>query len=179
LVIRDAEQHLISLGYKPLSTDGVLGARAIAAIKSFQTNHGLPVTGKLDRKTLDALRVKVIPGATVAPNALFDFNVKLIKGTEVRATGLLEYGGNSASLTVANGEFDILLDERGNEMGRAMDGKPVQVRGVITGEFFTTVTASFSSPFSGSISRGKTRIPQIRVIDFKPVPATATSSSHH
>jgi hypothetical protein len=32
-----------------------MGARAIAALKKFQTDHILPVTGQLDRKTLDAL----------------------------------------------------------------------------------------------------------------------------
>jgi hypothetical protein len=168
LVIRDAERHLIALGYKPLSADGVMGARAIAAIKDFQKDRGLPITGKLDRNTIDALGVKVIAGATIEPSSLFDPNVKLVKGTEVHAKGLLEYGGNSATLTVANGEFDILLDARGDEMGKTMDGKPVQVRGTLTGEYFTILIASTSDLFSGSISRKAGRIPQIRVIDFEP-----------
>jgi hypothetical protein len=32
-----------------------MGAKAIAALKKFQSDHGLPVTGLLDRKTLDTL----------------------------------------------------------------------------------------------------------------------------
>jgi hypothetical protein len=32
-----------------------MGARAIAALKKFQSDHALPVTGQLDGKTLDAL----------------------------------------------------------------------------------------------------------------------------
>jgi peptidoglycan hydrolase-like protein with peptidoglycan-binding domain len=34
-----------------------MGARAIAALKKFQSDHGLPATGQLDRETLDALTI--------------------------------------------------------------------------------------------------------------------------
>jgi hypothetical protein len=53
--IQAAQERLLALGYQPGSADGVMGARAIAALKKFQSDHGLPVTGQLDRKTLDVL----------------------------------------------------------------------------------------------------------------------------
>jgi peptidoglycan hydrolase-like protein with peptidoglycan-binding domain len=53
--IQTAQERLLALGYQPGSADGVMGARAIAALRKFQSDHSLPVTGQLDRKTLDAL----------------------------------------------------------------------------------------------------------------------------
>ncbi len=53
--IQTAQERLLALGYQPGAADGVMGAKAIAALKKFQSDHSLPVTGQLDRKTLDAL----------------------------------------------------------------------------------------------------------------------------
>jgi len=53
--IQTAQERLLALGYQPGSADGVMGTRAIAALKKFQSDRSLPVTGQLDRKTLDAL----------------------------------------------------------------------------------------------------------------------------
>jgi peptidoglycan hydrolase-like protein with peptidoglycan-binding domain len=53
--IQGAQERLLALGYQPGAADGVMGAKAIAALKKFQSDHSLPVTGQLDRKTLDAL----------------------------------------------------------------------------------------------------------------------------
>jgi peptidoglycan hydrolase-like protein with peptidoglycan-binding domain len=53
--IQAAQKSLLALGYQPGAADGVMGAKVIAALKKFQADHSLPVTGQLDRKTLDAL----------------------------------------------------------------------------------------------------------------------------
>ena len=53
--IQAAQEHLLALGYLSGSVDGVMGPNAITALKEFQADHNLPVTGRLDRKTLDAL----------------------------------------------------------------------------------------------------------------------------
>ncbi len=53
--IQDAQERLLALGYQSGLTDGVMGAKTAAALKKFQSDHGLPVTGTLDRKTTDAL----------------------------------------------------------------------------------------------------------------------------
>jgi hypothetical protein len=42
--IQAAQERLLALGYQPGSADGVMGARAIAALKKFQSDRGLPVT---------------------------------------------------------------------------------------------------------------------------------------
>lgn len=53
--IQGAQERLLALGYQPGTADGVMGAKAIAALKKFQADHGLPPTGQLDQKTLAAL----------------------------------------------------------------------------------------------------------------------------
>ena len=62
--IQGAQERLLTLGYQPGAADGVMGAKAIAALKKFQSDHSLPVTGQLDRKTLDALNAKPAEVAT-------------------------------------------------------------------------------------------------------------------
>jgi peptidoglycan hydrolase-like protein with peptidoglycan-binding domain len=52
--IQAAQERLLALGYQPGATDGVMGSKAIAALKKFQADHSLPVTGQLDRKTIVA-----------------------------------------------------------------------------------------------------------------------------
>jgi peptidoglycan hydrolase-like protein with peptidoglycan-binding domain len=53
--IQAAQERLLALGYQPGVADGVMGAKAIAALKKFQSDHSLPITGVLDPKTTDAL----------------------------------------------------------------------------------------------------------------------------
>ena len=53
--IQAAQKRLIAMGYQPGSADGVLGPKAIASLKKFQSDQNFPMTGELDRKTLDAL----------------------------------------------------------------------------------------------------------------------------
>jgi ankyrin repeat protein len=54
-VVQRAQERLQALGYQPGAADGVLGTKAIAALKRFQSDSGLPITGVLDSKTLDTL----------------------------------------------------------------------------------------------------------------------------
>jgi peptidoglycan hydrolase-like protein with peptidoglycan-binding domain len=56
--VQGAQQRLQVLGYEPGSADGVMGSRTVIALKKFQSDHGLSVTGVLDQKTLDALSAK-------------------------------------------------------------------------------------------------------------------------
>jgi hypothetical protein len=53
--IQGAQERLLALGYQPGAADGVMGPKAVAALEKFQADRGLPVTGQLDRKTLNAL----------------------------------------------------------------------------------------------------------------------------
>jgi S1-C subfamily serine protease len=50
------QRHLASLGYDPGPADGVLGPRTATAIRAFEENHDLPVTGKVS----DRLAVQIL-----------------------------------------------------------------------------------------------------------------------
>lgn len=58
----DIQKNLNILGAKPpLSTDGKLGPMSIAALKSFQTSHGLAADGVAGPKTKTAIYIAVHP----------------------------------------------------------------------------------------------------------------------
>jgi peptidoglycan hydrolase-like protein with peptidoglycan-binding domain len=67
--IQAAQERLLALGYQPGAADGVMGAKGIAALKKFQADRSLPVTGQLDRKTLDALDAAPPTPTTTTPAA--------------------------------------------------------------------------------------------------------------
>lgn len=50
-----AQKKLIEMGHDPGAPDGINGARTEAAIRDFQRDNKLPLTGKLDSATLRAL----------------------------------------------------------------------------------------------------------------------------
>ena len=66
-VVRHAQEALERAGYEIGTPDGQLGPRTVAAIKRFQTDRYLPVSGRLDESTLSALIVNA--GATMTGGA--------------------------------------------------------------------------------------------------------------
>ena len=54
-VIKRAQQKLVVLGYEPGPVDGIPGRKTKNALKNFQQDNGLPVTGNADQKTMDKL----------------------------------------------------------------------------------------------------------------------------
>src|SRR4051794_36676896 len=54
-IISEAQYQLISRGYYRGRIDGTYGSRTAFAVRAFQSGAGLPVTGRLDTQTLDAL----------------------------------------------------------------------------------------------------------------------------
>lgn len=54
--IADAQRRLAELGYEPGAADGLMGRGTVEALKQFQRDYGLPLTGKLDRRTSEALQ---------------------------------------------------------------------------------------------------------------------------
>lgn len=54
-VITRAQQKLVVLGYEPGPVDGIPGSKTKNALKKFQQDNGLPVTGNADQKTMDKL----------------------------------------------------------------------------------------------------------------------------
>lgn len=54
--VKAVQQRLQSLGYDPGVADGVMGNKTRSAIKSFQDENELPMTGTLDAQTKAALK---------------------------------------------------------------------------------------------------------------------------
>ncbi len=64
-IVRHAQEALGRAGYEIGKPDGQLGPRTVAAIKNFQKDRYLPVSGQLDELTLGALMVNVNSTMTV------------------------------------------------------------------------------------------------------------------
>ncbi|MFQ5585665.1 MAG: peptidoglycan-binding protein [Thermodesulfobacteriota bacterium] len=56
--ILETQKRLESRGYNPGPIDGLWGGKTLRALKSFQKENGLPVTGRLDRATRKKLGLK-------------------------------------------------------------------------------------------------------------------------
>jgi peptidoglycan hydrolase-like protein with peptidoglycan-binding domain len=54
--VADAQRKLASLGYQPGPPDGAMGGRTVTALKAFQKDRNLPITGRLDPATISALK---------------------------------------------------------------------------------------------------------------------------
>ncbi len=75
--VRKVQEALASRGYNPGPADGVFGKKTRKAIKEFQKNNRLKVTGTLNQATLSKLGVQLGPEASI--------NRKLRGQTEVRS----------------------------------------------------------------------------------------------
>jgi hypothetical protein len=51
----EVQKKLVERGYNPGKPDGIWGGRTEAAIRKFQGDSGLPVSGKLDKATVERL----------------------------------------------------------------------------------------------------------------------------
>ncbi len=58
--VRSAQIMLHGLGYEPKREDGYYGKDTTAAVRQFQTDNGLPVTGEIDVDTVESLEKAVI-----------------------------------------------------------------------------------------------------------------------
>ncbi len=100
-VVQQAQQRLRALGYDPGAADGAVGPKTIAALKKFQSDHGQPVSGALDQKTLEALRATSSGQAPVPARQLIDSDHQLHNGDVLPAlggnTGIQIIGGTEIS----------------------------------------------------------------------------------
>ncbi|WP_427902117.1 peptidoglycan-binding domain-containing protein [Marinobacter goseongensis] len=55
LTVKELQRRLNDLGYNAGPVDGLIGSRTIGALKRFQADQGLSVSGDQDRATLQAL----------------------------------------------------------------------------------------------------------------------------
>lgn len=101
--VERAQRRLNELGYDAGPSDGLMGSRTRAAIRAFQREQRLTVTGELDRQTMRSLRGERADGggrkpdtATPAPTA----SNKLIVDTQV------ELRRRGYPVPVVNGTLD-------------------------------------------------------------------------
>ena len=64
--VRRAQEALERAGYEVGTPDGQLGPRTVAAVKRFQTDRYLPLSGNLDETTLAALGLSMLGGVNSA-----------------------------------------------------------------------------------------------------------------
>lgn len=57
-LVMDVQNALSDQGYDPGSFDGIMGWRTREALRDFQRDNGLAVTGRIDRATADALGIR-------------------------------------------------------------------------------------------------------------------------
>lgn len=55
--VLQAQLTLVSIGYDPGPIDGIIGKKTMKAIREFQCNEKLEITGRLDKETLKRLHV--------------------------------------------------------------------------------------------------------------------------
>lgn len=104
-MIQDTQLGLAALGYSPGPADGIMGPGTAAAIRKFQTERGLPVTGEVD-----SLLVRAIAragGGRTAPATKADECAAKIE--EAQAAGIIR---------------SIWTEDRGDYKGVHVDVEP-------------------------------------------------------
>ncbi|MCP4624633.1 MAG: hypothetical protein GY850_14050 [bacterium] len=77
--IYEAQKKLEELGYDPGKADGIRGKKTVTAIKLFQEDSGLPVTGRLDSQTVAKLSAQQAPDLFSMNEAVRLNDIVLIK----------------------------------------------------------------------------------------------------
>lgn len=77
--VYQVQKKLKELGYDPGSADGIWGKKTTSAVKSFQRNNGLPVTGQLDEQTRTKLLNNKLPSQVSFINAIKKDDIITVK----------------------------------------------------------------------------------------------------
>jgi len=85
--VEGLQQRLAWLGYDPGPADGVFGSRTQAALAAFQRDQGLPVTGRLDQATAEALSRAVSRRAAGEPTGAEQGDAALERAVELLRSG--------------------------------------------------------------------------------------------
>jgi ankyrin repeat protein len=120
-IIFEAQNKLEELGYDPGKPDGIRGRKTVTAIKLFQEDSGLPITGRLDAQTKSMLSTQRVPSQFSLNEAVRLNDIVLIKalidsGTDVNGGDKL--GATPLHDAVVRGYRDIaaLLIEKGADV---------------------------------------------------------------
>ena len=110
LKVYQMQKKLKELGYDPGSPDGIWGRNTTSALKSFQRDNGLPVTGKLDGHTRAKLMIKILPSQLSFSEAVKRDDIITVKsliaaGTDVNAKDKL--GETPLHMAAVRGHLEI------------------------------------------------------------------------
>lgn len=72
LVVRKVQEELQLRGYDIGQVDGMMGPKTQTALSDFQRQQGILITdGEIDKQTLDALDLELIPSEELSPNEIY------------------------------------------------------------------------------------------------------------
>lgn len=100
--VRQVQQALKDQGYYDGAVDGIMGVRTRRAIQAYQQEKGLPATGRLDERTLQALGV-ALKGETASRGAAAKTGAAITKGPVVAATSTAKASTTAAKASAEAG----------------------------------------------------------------------------
>jgi osmotically-inducible protein OsmY len=123
--IKTVQQALKDKGYDSGEVDGVIGSQTRAAVRKFQKDYDLPVTGRLDDETLEKLGVEVDSPIDHFADAGKDVG----QGGKAFGKGAQEMGGEvnegkvgegAKDLGKGAGDFGKKVGQAGKEVGQGV-----------------------------------------------------------
>jgi ankyrin repeat protein len=120
-MVYQVQRKLNALGYDPGQTDGIMGNKTRAAVRRFQRDRGLAVTGKLDEQTRTKLGMPEPPAQfslteAVKKNDIENVKALLAAGADVNGSDKLGAKPLHAAALRGYQEISGLLIARGAEI---------------------------------------------------------------
>ncbi len=124
--IHRIQKKLIALGYRPGPIDGIWGKKTSSALRQFQKDQGLPLTGKLDRETASLLsfseEVPTQKESSFAPSANDQIVPSETAGTCLESNKLLkEYQKNNRQFDIRFNEVPLCISGYMTQLGEKPD----------------------------------------------------------
>ena len=113
--IKGAQTLLTNLGYKPNGIDGEIGGGTRRAVRKFQKQHGLAITGRLTQNTVDLLNDKSVMSYPDAPKP----KAKVIQFTNPQ----LDLFGDEVAKIESSNRYNITGGSNNHYLGRYQMGK--------------------------------------------------------
>lgn len=152
-IIQRAQSRLKEMGYNPGSIDGLWGNTTEAAIKKFQQDRGLSVTGKLDQVTKEALGI--VDKSPTSPRV--DERIVRLKGDTIG----LGSGQKSNPVVIIATSKQALYEM----MRYVASGDVNSFFGVVKNGYGTLVPAGTQVQILGYDSIGESSVVQVKMLE--------------